>query len=53
MTVLSTTDPNTLLVTFDVTSLYTNIRHDFGLQAIRFWIEKYPELIPRNFTTEF
>ena len=48
-----TTDHNKLLVTFDVTSLYTNIPHDFGLQAIRFWIEKYPELIPRNFTLEF
>ena len=45
--------PNTLLVTFDVTSLYTNIPHDFGLQALAFWIEKHPELIPRNFSKEF
>ena len=48
-----TTDPNTLLVTFDVMSLYKNIPHDFGLQVIRFWIEKYQELIPKNFTPEF
>lgn len=48
-----TTDPNSLLVTFDVTSLYTNIPHDFGLQAIKFWIEKHPELIPRDFSPDF
>ena len=48
-----TTDHNKLLVTFDVTGLYTNIPHDFGLRAIRFWIEKYPELIPITFTLEF
>ena len=29
---------NTILVTFDVTSLYTNIPHDYGLQAIAYWI---------------
>lgn len=48
-----TTDPNTILVTVDVTSLYTNIPHDFGLQAIKFWIEKHPELFPRKFSPDF
>ena len=48
-----TTYYNTLLVTFDVTRLYINIPHDFGLQARRFLIEKYSELTPRNFTLEF
>ncbi|XP_062586434.1 uncharacterized protein LOC134248002 [Saccostrea cucullata] len=46
-------EPDTLLVTFDVKSLYTNIPHDLGLEAIKFWIEKYPELIPRNISSEF
>lgn len=48
-----TTDPNTLLITFDVSSLYTNIPRDFGLQAIKFWVEKQPNLIPRNFSPDF
>jgi hypothetical protein len=41
-----TEDLNTFLVTFDVTSLYTNIPHDFGIEAKTFWIEKHAELIP-------
>jgi hypothetical protein len=46
-------DPDTLLVTFDVTSLYTNIPHEFGVEALTYWIEKYPELIPGNFSLDF
>ena len=41
------------LVSFDVTSLYTNISHDLGLEAIQFWLEKHPELIHKRFTKEF
>ena len=41
------------LVSFDVTSLYTNISHDLGLEAIQFWFEKHPELIHKRFTKEF
>ena len=37
------------LVSFDVTSLYTNISHDLGLEAIQFWLEKHPELIHKRF----
>ena len=36
---------NTLLVTFHVVSLYTNISHDLGLKAIDRWLTNYPELI--------
>ena len=41
------------LVSFDVTSLYTNISHGLWLEAIQFWLEKYPELIHKHFTKEF
>lgn len=30
-------DKNTLLVSFDVVGLYTNIPHDLGLIAIEYW----------------
>ena len=33
---------NTLLVSFDVVSLYTNISHDLGIKAINSWLTKYP-----------
>ena len=45
-----------LLVTSEVTKLYSNISHELGKQAISFWIDKYPEtLYPRfykNFITD-
>ena len=43
---------NTLLVSFDVVSLYTNISHDLGLNAIRNWLTKYPNLIHKRFSKE-
>ena len=44
------TDPNTFMVTFDVTNLYSNIPHELGKQTISFWIKKrYPETLPRRF----
>ena len=33
---------NSKLVSFDVTSLYTNIPHELGLKAIEYWLDKYP-----------
>ena len=47
------TDPDTLLVTFDVTSLYSNIPHDLGKRAISYWIRKHPELLPSRFNEQF
>ena len=44
---------NTLLVSFDVTNLYTSISHSLGLEAIEFWLDKYPSLIHRRFTKQF
>ena len=44
---------NTLLVSFDVISLYTNIPHDLGLEAVQFWIEKFPTETCERFSKEF
>ena len=41
-------------VTFDVSSLYTNISHDLALEAISYWIDKHPEdLVESRFSKEF
>ena len=42
-----------ILVSFDVTSLYTNISHDLGLEAIKIWLEKHPNLIHKRLSKEF
>ncbi|XP_062579154.1 uncharacterized protein LOC134241086 [Saccostrea cucullata] len=43
----------TLLVSFDVTSLYTNITHELGIEAIKYWLDKYPEEIDDRFPANF
>ena len=48
-----TTKNNTLLVTFDIESLYSNINHELGLEALEFWLNKYPNAIPSRFSKEF
>ena len=40
-------------VSFDITSLYTNIPHELGLKAIEYWLDKYPELIHSRFNKSF
>lgn len=37
----------------DITSLYTSIPHELGLEAIKYWIRKRPDLIPSRFTEDF
>lgn len=49
----NTVNEGTLLVSFDVTSLYTNIPHELGYEAITYWLEKHPELINQRFPKEF
>lgn len=43
----------TLLVSFDVTSLYTNIPNSFGYEAISYWIDKLPDSLDTRFSKEF
>lgn len=42
-----------ILVSFDVESLYSNIPHDLGLEAISFWINKYPDELPNRISNAF
>ena len=44
---------DTILASFDVESLYSNIPHDLGLDAIKFWLQKHPEDRHRRFTDNF
>ncbi|XP_071152298.1 uncharacterized protein [Mytilus edulis] len=43
----------TLLTSFDVTSLYTNIPHDLGLTAVKYRIEEKRDEIDSRFETNF
>ena len=43
----------TLLTTFDVCSLYTSIPHDLGIEAIEYFLDKYPNTIDKLFKKEF
>ena len=43
----------TLLLSFDVTNLYTNISHSLGLEAVMFWQVKFSGLIHRRFNKIF
>ena len=43
---------DTVLVTFDVCSLYTNIPHEFGLKAIEYSVSNNRQSIYPRFTTQ-
>ncbi|XP_062579660.1 uncharacterized protein LOC134241640 [Saccostrea cucullata] len=45
--------PNTKLVSFDVVNLYTNIPVDLGIKAVKYWIDRYPNLLQDRFEQEF
>ena len=49
----SSATKDTLLTTFDVTSLYSNIPHDLGKDAIKFWLETYPNDLHQSFNCQF
>ncbi|KAJ8020006.1 hypothetical protein HOLleu_41826 [Holothuria leucospilota] len=44
---------DSLLCTFDVVSLYSNIPHSLGIEAITYWIEKYPGVLPHRIPEDF
>ena len=46
-------DENTEIVTFDVISLYTSIPHEFGLEALDYFLTKYQEDLHPRFRKEF
>ena len=41
------------LYSVDITSLYTNISHELGIEAVTYWIRRYRNLIPLRFTESF
>ena len=43
-------EEETLLASFDVKSLYSNIPHELGIEAIKYWLEKHPQEIPNRFS---
>ena len=43
------TDGNTVIATFDVVGLYTNIPHTFGMEVVRYFLLKYKEDIHPRF----
>ena len=40
-------------VTFDIVSLYNNIPHDFGIEALTFWLNRHPADLDQWYTKEF
>ena len=47
------TNGNYKLFGCDITSLYTSIPHELGLEAIKYWIRKRRDLIDNRFSEEF
>ncbi|MEW8548114.1 MAG: hypothetical protein AB2693_31815, partial [Candidatus Thiodiazotropha sp.] len=48
-----TVEDGTLLVSFDIVNLYSNISHSLGLEAMEHWLNKYPAKIHRRFSKTF
>ena len=46
-------DPNTKIVTFDVTNLYTSISHEYWLKAFRNFLTSFKEEMNPQFNTQF
>ena len=44
---------NTILATFEVISLYTNILHAYELEALSYWIDKHPGSLHKRFSKQF
>ena len=44
---------STLLASFDIEGLYSNIPHELGLKAVKYWLEKYPEEMKNRFSKNF
>lgn len=44
---------DTIIASFDVVNLYTTIPHQYGLEAMGYWLEKYPNDIPERIDKSF
>ena len=43
----------TILYSVDISSLYTSINHDLGIEATTYWINKHRDVIPDRFSDRF
>ena len=48
-----TVPKDTILASFGIESLYSNIPHALGLEEVDYWLEKYPETLNSRFTKDF
>ena len=48
-----TVPESTILVSFDVTSLYKNINHELSVKAMEYWINKHTGRLNSRFSKEF
>ena len=44
---------DTLLATFDIEALYSNIPHELGIEAVKYWLNKHPETLENRFSKSF
>ena len=44
---------STVIATFDITSLYTSIPHEYGLEAIKYWLDNHRSSVNKRFPTDF
>ena len=43
----------TILASFDVKSLYSNIPHDLGHDVVKYWLQKNPQALNNRFSKDF
>lgn len=48
-----TIDYQSYFISLDVISLYTNIPHHLGIEAVEYWLNKYPHLIVNSIPNTF
>ena len=44
---------NTIFANFNKVSLYTNILHAYGVEALSYWLHKYIDSLPERFNKQF
>ena len=49
----TTASPETIIATFEVENLYTNIPYDLVLEAMKYWLENYPKELPTKISKNF
>ena len=45
--------PYIKMYSVDVTDMFKSIEHDFGLESMEYWLDRYPEKLPERFPKSF